>query len=162
LRADRLVKIRLYNMHRPRAALFFGAVGRRAVRRRKRPGVSLTISRNWRYIAAFKYIKIGSLVPNRSCVYIFFHVSRYLCWKRIPRLPLNMTNLPASRPRTLWFGNYSPITPAVISSGASRADSAQNNSNKTLPLCACYELDPWSVYEPRAHVPGRQVTLAQH
>ncbi|GFF62745.1 phosphorylase b kinase gamma catalytic chain, testis/liver isoform [Aspergillus udagawae] len=73
-----------------------------------------------------------------------------------------MTKLPESRPRTLWFGNYTSITPAVVSSVAAREDSAQNDSPKTLPFCACHELDPWSVYEPRAHVPGRQVTLAQH
>jgi hypothetical protein len=74
-----------------------------------------------------------------------------------------MTDPPKSRPRTLWFGKNTAITPAIISSVSARANSAQVDSRNSLPVCVCHEQDPWSVYEPRAQVfPGRQVTLAQH
>ncbi|KAH2361471.1 hypothetical protein KXV98_007027, partial [Aspergillus fumigatus] len=90
-----------------------------------------------------------------------------------------MTGSPDSRPRTLWFGNYTSITPGVISSvtarvspdSAARPDiakspkpnSVQNDSRNPHPRFHCRDKDPWSEYEPRARIfRGRQVTLAHH
>jgi hypothetical protein len=74
-----------------------------------------------------------------------------------------MTDPLKSRPRTLWFGKNTAITPAIISSVSARVNSAQVDSRNSLLVCVYHEQDPWSMYEPRAQVfPGRQVTLAQH
>ncbi|OJZ88818.1 hypothetical protein ASPFODRAFT_217454 [Aspergillus luchuensis CBS 106.47] len=88
-----------------------------------------------------------------------------------------MSDLPKSRPRTLWLGKDASTRPALAparaeeasqrsaepdSGGTPKPTTPIHDSHKALSELNCYEQDPWGVYAPRARIRrGRQITLAQ-